>query len=406
MARFAGRALLHAAAALSAASALLAGTSPVATADTPITSVRALEWWLDSMHAPDQIWKLSTGKGVTVAVIDSGVDANHPDLVGKVLPGQNFSALSGGADTDADGHGTGMASFIVGSGRGFGGKGMYGLAPDATILPLRVVGKGSTEDAFAADLAAQLTSAIRAAADSDARIISISMGQQENEANVHAAVDYALGKGKLVIAAVGNDGQHGDPVEYPAAFPGVVGVAATGQDGRTTAESEHGAQVAFTAPGDNMYRACVGPSGYCWAHGTSDATALTSASAALVWSVHPDWTANQVIRVLIDTASSGGNPGARDPYFGFGIVRPREALANPGDPGAADVNPLLPAAATPSPAATPGGTTNPTTAPQTAKQSTASSSGGSVLWIALGAAVVVLAGAVGAFVVIRRRTRP
>ncbi|WP_370077540.1 type VII secretion-associated serine protease mycosin [Streptacidiphilus sp. MAP12-16] len=392
---------------LCAAAALLPGNAAKATADSGVSSIRATEWWLDSMHAPDQVWKVSTGSGITVAVIDSGVNANHPDLVGKVLPGQNFSKLSGGATTDADGHGTGMASFIVGQGRGWNGQGMYGLAPGATVLPYRVVKQGANEAVASADFSVQLSAALRAAADSDAKIISISQGQPEDDPNVRNAVAYAFSKGKLIVAAVGNDGKNGNPVNYPAGIPGVLGVAATDSRGQVTAESESGPQVALTADGDNMHNACVGPSGYCWSHGTSDSAALVSASAALLWSVHPSWTANQVIRVLINTANAGGKPGVHDDHFGYGVIRPRIALATPGDPGAADVNPLIPVAATTAPPATstPAATAG-QAAPQAAKQSTGSSSSSSVLWIAIGAAVVVLAGAVVAFILIRRRNRP
>ena len=404
MARTGRWGLLRAVAVFCAAAGLVTAGGQTASADT-VTSIRATEWWLSAMHAPDLMWKTSTGKGITVAVIDSGVKANHPDLVGKVLPGKNFSALSGGATSDVDGHGTGMASFIAGTGKGWDGKGMYGLAPDVKILPLRVVGKGSNEAVFSVSFAGQLSAAIRYAADSDAKILNISMGQVENEPNVRSAVNYAIAKGKLVVAAVGNDGKSGDPVEYPAAFPGVVGVASDDKNAKIGTESEYGPQVAFAAPGEGMHRACTDPSGYCSSSGTSDATAIFSASAALVWAVHPDWTANQLVRVLIDTASTAGAVGVRDPHYGYGIVRPRDALAKPGDPGPGDVNPLLPVAASATPAPTTAAATPGAGAPSTAPTTAAKQSGGSGLWIGVGAAVVVVLGAVLAFVLVRRRRR-
>ncbi|QMU74280.1 type VII secretion-associated serine protease mycosin [Streptacidiphilus sp. P02-A3a] len=385
---------------LAATMALVSGGASSAGASPSLTSIRAQEWWIDAMHVPDAVWPISTGKGITIAEIDSGVDADHPDLAGQVLPGQNFSALPGGADTDTDGHGTGMASFMVGTGKGWDDNGMYGLAPGAKILPLRIVPAGGNEDVFSMDFAKQMSEAIRAAADSSAQVINISMSQTEDESNVRNAVEYALSKGKLIVAAVGNDGASGNPAEYPAAFPGVVGVGETDQKGNVATESEYGPQVALTAPGANMYRACVGPTGYCTSHGTSDSTALVSASAALLWSVHPTWTADQVIRVLMNTANAGSRPGVHDPYFGYGLVRPRVALVTPGDPGAAGVNPLLPVVAASSVAPKAG-------SPGAGRAGGAvarGSGGGAGVLVGAGVGVLVLAG-VGGVVVRRRRLR-
>ena len=408
MERSARWSLLRVLAAASAAVALALGGNIPASATAPVTSIRAQEWWLTAMHASDVIWPRSTGIGITVAVIDSGVDANHPDLVGQVLPGQNFSALPGDADTDADGHGTGMASFIAGTGKGWNGQGMYGLAPGAKILPYRVSGAGENELTFSTSLAKQLTEAIRAAADSNAQIINISMAQIEDEANVHSAIDYALAKGKLIVAGVGNDGTNGDPLEYPAAFPGVVGVGETTPQSNIAPESEHGPQVALVAPGGGMYRACVGPSGYCTSHGTSDSTAIVSASAALIWSVHPTWTADQIIRVMINTANHANiEPGIPNYYTGNGVVRPRIALVTPGDPGPADINPLIAAAARQS--ATPQASAASTAPSGSAQQASAKSgSSGSTPWLAIviAAVIVILVAVVVVIVVKRRRGRP
>jgi type VII secretion-associated serine protease mycosin len=420
MERSGRRVLPRALAAVGAATALLLGAAVVpASADT-VSSIRATEWWLDSMQA-STMWKTSTGSGITVAVIDSGVKADHPDLQSKVIQGKNFSPLAGGATTDVDGHGTGMASLIVGTGKGWNGQGMVGLAPGAKVLPVRVVGQGANQAVEAVDFARQLSAAIRYAADSDAKILSISMAQQENESNVSSAVSYALSKGKLIVAGAGNDAQRGNLVEYPAAFSGVVGVGSVDRNAKIASYSEYGSQVALSAPGENMHEACLNSSGYCLTGGTSNATAIVSASAALLWSVHPSWTANQIIRVLMDTASDSTNdqPAAQDPHYGYGIVRPRIALTNPGNPGSADVNPLSgvstsstadPSAST---AASAGASAAPTAGASTTASSTApsttaakkSSSSSSLLWIGLGVAAVVVASVV-VFLILRRRNRP
>ncbi|MFJ6212628.1 type VII secretion-associated serine protease mycosin [Streptomyces sp. NPDC092296] len=400
------------AAVLASTGVLLLGGAvvPASAAD----SIRSQQWYLDVMKAP-QMWKTSTGQGITVAVIDSGVKADHPDLVGQVLPGKNFSDLPGGATTDVDGHGTGIADLIAGTGKGNGGQGAYGLAPGARILPIRVVATGDNQAEAAPKAVEEIAAAIRYAADSDARIINMSLGLSSGAAELQAAADYARSKGKLLIAAVGNSGDTGNAVNYPAALEGVVGVSAVDSSLNATAESEHGPQVDLTAPGADIYRACTGPSGYCKGHGTSDAAALVSASAALVWAKHPDWTANQVLRVLINTAGSDGS--GRSDFIGYGMVRPRIALTTPGDPGAPDVDPLAAPgqpATSAAPSAEPteaaggaagapsGEASQPSGDGAPAQAAESKGGGGAGLWIGVGAAVLVVV-VIVVVVLVRRR---
>ncbi len=316
-------------------------TAGVAATPAQAETVRSQQWHLDAMHA-DEMWKVSTGEGITVAVIDTGVDDSLPDLQGQVLEGKDFSGQAGGAHRDAYDHGTAMAALIAGTGKRANGSGSFGLAPGAKILPLRVTdgtqARNEAEDSR--DFSASVSAAIRYAADSEAKILNISMSQQNDSPQISEAVRYALQRGKLIFAAVGNSGGKGNPVQYPAAMPGVIGVAAIGRDGTSTNESEHGPQVALAAPGDEMVSACAGGTQLCKGHGTSDASAIASASAALLWSVHPTWTANQITRVLINTAGGPENGKKRSDLIGYGAVRPRIALKDPGDPGPADVSPL------------------------------------------------------------------
>ncbi|MFD7163975.1 type VII secretion-associated serine protease mycosin [Streptomyces violascens] len=317
-------------------------------------STREKQWFLDAMKA-DTMWQTSTGKGITVAVIDSGVDPNNPDLLGQVLPGRDFAQDQPGDEhDDYEGHGTGMAGLIAGTGARGGGKGAFGLAPGAKILPIRMPKATDTITQAEGDkrFNAIAPQAIRYAADQNAKVINISLGVPEGSPQLTAAVKYALEKGSLVFAAVGNSGNIDNEVEYPAATPGVVGVAAVGRDLRKTAESEYGPQVDVAAPGDDIVAACGGGTGLCTSHGTSDATALASASAALIWSKHPSWTNNQVLRVMLNTVGGPTDGAKRNDSIGYGIVRPRVALENPGDPGPADVYPLpglIPPAAPPVP---------------------------------------------------------
>ncbi|RLV08993.1 type VII secretion-associated serine protease mycosin [Streptomyces griseocarneus] len=304
-------------------------------------SIRSQQWHLDAMHA-DEMWETSTGQGVTVAVIDTGVDDSLSDLRGQVLEGRDFSGQPGGAHADPENHGTQMAALIAATGKRSAMDGSFGLAPGTKILPLRVTNgsEARNEAENKKNFARTVSAAIRYAADSDAKILNISMGNQGKSPELEQAVQYALDKGKLIFAAVGNSGDKGNDVEYPAGFPGVLGVAANNRDAYATKESQHGPQVTLAAPGEDIVAACAGGTELCKGHGTSAATALASASAALIWSVHPTWTANQIARVLINTA--GGNDGkkSRSDFLGYGAVRPRIALKDPGDPGPADVSPL------------------------------------------------------------------
>ncbi|MFJ9692939.1 type VII secretion-associated serine protease mycosin [Kitasatospora sp. NPDC101183] len=406
-----------------AAGAILAAAvvvGPVAGPAVAEDTIRQQQWHLESMHAPE-MWKTSTGQGVTVAVIDAGFNLEHPDLAGQFLPGKDFSGSTGGVGADSSGHGTGMASLIAGTGKGNGGTGAQGLAPGVKILPLKFdngsVGQGAM---VSSTFLGQIGEAITYAADQGAKVISISQGMNavvplpEEVDKLKGVIAAARAKGVLIFASAGNEGQKGNPVEYPGALPGVIAVGATDQSGTVTDESEHGPQVTFVAPGNDMIAACTSPTGYCKSHGTSDSTALASAAAALVWSVHPEWTGNQVLRVLLNTAGKPKDGTSRTDYLGYGSVRPRIALTTPGDPGPADVFPLAVETAkptAPAPSASAPVTSAVGAPPQSAsgtpaaapKADASSGSGGSTLPIVAGAAaaLVVVAGAV--FLLARRR---
>lgn len=292
-------------------------------------SARAKEWYLDAWKI-DEAWQISRGDGVTVAVVDTGVDATHPDLVGQIV-----GAPLG--DGDINGHGTAIASMIAGSGVNGGGQGVWGVAPKAKVLSFRVPDTPKS-GIFDPDRVAY---SIREAADSQARIINISIAGAVNWPAQASAVEYALGRGKLVVAGAGNANENGRVPVYPAAYPGVVGVGAVDQNGKTWSNSNQGSWVSLAAPGTRIASACIESTRYCLSDGTSASAALTSGIAALVWSAHPDWTANQVIKRLIDTTSKGNGEVVPNDEIGFGIVSARQALQSTAPPGPADVNPLM-----------------------------------------------------------------
>ncbi|MFI9342503.1 type VII secretion-associated serine protease mycosin [Streptomyces sp. NPDC052773] len=399
---------LRAAACLIAGFLLVGGTANQAHAD----STRSQQWHLDAMRA-EEMWQVTTGKGITVAVLDSGVDPDNPDLRGRVLKGRDFAPADrpGDEHTDYDeelGHGTGMAGLIAGTGAYGGGKGAFGLAPGAKILPVRLP---ATADYNAKKFNEKVAEAIRYAADAGARVINLSVGLPRSP-QLTSAVRYALKKGSLVFAAVGNNGDKNNDREYPAAEPGVVGVAAVGKDLHRTSFSQYGPQVDMAAPGEDMVHACGTETGLCKTSGTSDATALASASAALIWSKHPTWTNNQVLRVMLNTIGAPTDGAKRNDSIGYGIVRPRIALQNPGDPGPADDYPLpdLPAAASsPSPAASAPASPEAGSAAEdhdtTGANATGAQDDDSTLRVALGVGAAVVLAAAGAAVVVARTRR-
>ncbi|QDI68703.1 type VII secretion-associated serine protease mycosin [Streptomyces calvus] len=403
---------------LSVASAAL-GLLLVCVAATPAhaDSVRDMQWHLDAMHA-EEMWKITKGQGITVAVIDSGVDDSLVDLKGQVLDGKDYSEQRGDEHTDIEGHGTSIAALIAATGARGSEHGSYGLAPAAKILPIRM--RYATENYGQVDNKAEysrvLTRAIRYAADTDAQIINISMGSSNapgrknvGTPELASAVRYAIGKGKLIFAAAGNSGNTSNLPEYPASTPGVVGVGAITEQIKRLPISQHGAEVDVTAPGHNMVYACLTGTQVCRSEGTSDATAIASASAALIWSKHPEWTNNQVLRVLINTMKGNEESWTRNDDFGYGIVRPRVALTDPGDPGPADEYPLpdLAAAASPSPSpeGAPSADAERGTAPKPASAAATDSGGLQPSWVALGVAAAAILAAAVAVPMLRARRR-
>ncbi|MFJ4191263.1 S8 family serine peptidase [Kitasatospora sp. NPDC089509] len=408
------------AASLVAVGVVIGPVAAPAIADGPI---RPDQWHLDAMHAPE-MWKTSKGDGITVAVIDGGFKLDHPDLAGQFLPGKDFSGGSGGVGSYGDGHGTQMASLIAGTGKSAGGTGAYGLAPGAKILPLKI-NNGTVGPVVSTDFLGQVGQAVTYAVDQGAKVVNISQGISAVSTSpgdvdkLSKTLAMARSKGVLVVSSVGNSAQDGNLAEYPSALPDVVGVGAVGRDVVATSESQQGPQVVLAAPGVDMVEACTGNTGYCKSHGTSDAAALVSASAALVWSVHKDWTANQVLRVLINTASKPTDGSVRNNDVGYGVVRPRVALTDPGDPGPADVSPVpaadpVPAASPSASAGSPAPAASPSVpagspsavaagAPTVAASSGSSGSGGVLPVVGGGAAGLVVVAAV--VVLVRRRRR-
>ena len=374
------RRALHLVGAGALTGALLLGTAPTASADY----IRDQQWPLKAFAAK-KIWEHSTGKGVVVAVVDSGVEASHPDLRGQVLPGKDVTKEGGDPHDDVTGHGSAMAGLIAGHGHGPGGDdGVMGLAPDAKIMPIRV----SHGDSFGESQA--LSAGVRYAVDHGADVINISLGTGPDTRD-RRAISYALEHDVVVVAGTGNTaGKHEN---FPAAYSGVVSVGGVDQSGSLWKKSSWGSNTTLVGPATNDM--VVDPTrdrGYALADGTSDATAFVSASAALVIEAHPDLTAGQVITRLIKTAKiptdADSNSKMPDPKFGYGIVRPLRAVTY-DIPAGPKVGPLT--QPTESTSSEPAQSSPPADADhQSASDSQSSSSNNVFVYVLIGIGVLVV----------------
>ncbi len=272
------------------------------------------QWGLAAVGAP-AAWKVSSGADgqipVRVAVVDSGVDGSHEDLVGSVLEG--FDAISGGNGwVDDAGHGTHVAGIVVA--HRDNATGGSGLAPAAQVLPVRVLngdGFGDHED---------IAEGIVWAVDAGADVINLSLGGPESTPILESAVNYAVANGVVVVAAAGNARLEGNEVSYPAAYDGVIAVAAAAPDGRSAMFSNTGSYVDIAAPGFSIVSTV--PGGYLNLSGTSQAAPFVSAASALL--LASGVAAGDVERRLERSAGSSPSPAVE---VGAGFVDVGNAVA-------------------------------------------------------------------------------
>ncbi|MEU2792746.1 S8 family serine peptidase [Streptomyces sp. NPDC007100] len=367
--------------------ALLLAAGGTAHAD----QVRSGQWPLEAFGAKD-IWKQATGKGVTVALIETGIRTSHQDLTGQFVPGKDFSQGVDGSEAlkpgqDIRDHGTAMAGIIAGHGHGAdGAQGIKGLAPGAKIMPLTAYKNESM--------------ATRYAADHGADVINMSYGVTR-DADTCESIRYALEKGAIVVAGVGNDGT--SKKNYPAACPGVIGVGAVNQYGETWSRSNYNDTVDLLAPGEGIpFAQGKSDSAYTVSDGTSPATAYVSAAAALLREKFPGLTPGQIANRLVKTAGLAKPEKAKnlklpDAHYGYGFIQPAAALSRDIPAGPAQGPLAMPQGKAAQPAADPGAGNG---------QPSASSANTSK-WLVIGggALAVVVAGVVVAVVVSRRRGR-
>ncbi|MDH6516104.1 type VII secretion-associated serine protease mycosin [Streptomyces sp. SAI-135] len=309
--------------ALSAAAltgALVLAAAPAASAD----QTRQAQWALQTLQAEDA-WKISEGNGVTVAVIDTGVNSEHVDLQGNVLQGKDFTDGDDDASPDASeddpSHGTEMAAVIAGHGHGADGNdGVMGLAPKSKILPIR----DDTDRDFS------FADEIRYAVDHDASVINISGFTTKDNVADREAIAYALEHDVLVVAGAGN--QNKDPlIQYPAKYPGVLAVGGVTQDGTSWDGGNSGPEVLLSAPATRIVSAGWPGNKLRISDGTSNSTAFVSGAAALLRSKYPELTAGQIANRLVKTAAlptSAKGVSLPDERYGYGEIRPLAALTD------------------------------------------------------------------------------
>ncbi|WP_091229740.1 S8 family serine peptidase [Microbacterium sp. 3J1] len=277
--------------------------------------------------------RLATGKGIVVAIVDSGVDASNPHLAGVVIGGVDLVGDGERSDglSDTTGHGTAIAGQIAA--QPVAGSGVVGLAPDARLLSVRVFRSNSPQDedkGFGPD-SRRLADGIHWAADNGADIINVSLSQSSDSSELRAAVEHAAAVGALVVASGGNrlsDADAEDAPRYPAAYEQALGVSAADASGRATDSSIHGPQVGVTAPGSNVLTAATG-GGDCVFAGdapaSSFATGYVSAAAALVAEAHPeDPPAGWAYRLTATALRADADE--RDDVDGWGFIQPSAAI--------------------------------------------------------------------------------
>src|SRR5690554_1105162 len=301
-------------ASLAIAASVLVVASP-ASAD----SIRDRQYWLNQ-YGISSAWNTTRGAGVTVAVIDTGIDGSHPDLTGQVVGGTDVSGVGSANGQTPVGssseHGTMVASLLAGHGHG-DGAGVIGVAPEAKLLAISMgfgAGTVSSDD--------QIATAVRWAVDNGADVINMSLTRNTLEwpESWDDAFLYAMQHDVVIVAAAGNRGSGTTQVGAPATMPGVLTVAGVDRSGRASFDaSSQGITISVAAPSEELVGA-LPDGGYAQWNGTSGATPLVAGLVALVRSAHPELDAGGVINRITETARQV--PGQRDPspIYGHGLI--------------------------------------------------------------------------------------
>ncbi len=303
---------------------LLAGPQNAGTA-ARADSVRNSEYWLDE-YGIRTAWKTTQGEGVTIAVIDTGVDGSVAELQGVVVGGTDVSGIGSPDGQTPIGsvgseHGTMVAALAAGRGTG-GNSGVIGSAPKASILSISI---GFGEGATSSD--DQIARAVRWAVDNGADVINMSLTRNTLDwpASWDDAFLYAEDNNVVVVAAAGNRGSGTTQVGAPATMPGVLTVAGVDINGEASFDaSSQGITIAVAAASEDLVGVVPGGGHVIW-NGTSGATPIVAGIVALVKAAHPELDAANIINRVVSTARDEGAPGP-DPIYGFGLIDAQAAV--------------------------------------------------------------------------------
>jgi hypothetical protein len=355
---------LHRRATAAVAAGLAATCLGVAAAPAFADTVRNQEWWLSSLHVT-KAWLSSRGAGVTVAVLDTGVDTTQPDLAGSVTTGRDFTGSGRTAGGPFWGvHGTAVATLIAGHGHGpHHADGIIGVAPQAKILSVRVTEENKdpllASPAAVAALPAAIARGILYAVRHGAQVIDLPLDPAAQAGGTtlggspqeRSAVRQALAKGVVLVAPSGDNGAGTDTVNYPAAYPGVISVGAFGRGFVKAPFTNLRPYATLTAAGNGVI-AANGPAGYAKLKSTSAASAVVAGIAALIRSQFPAFTPAQVEQALTTSTVFRHKNGRKD-GSGFGTVDAAAALLAAAKINATPTSSASPAAGNPTPPAAP-----------------------------------------------------
>lgn len=301
-------------AAIASSSALILTTAMPAGADP---RGREDQWWFSAWAIEEKVWPINKGAGVTVAVIDNGVNGRIPDLRGALVPGTDVRWTGGDGQIAPtsdlyDSPGTGMAGLISSQGTG---TGYMGIAPEAKIMP--VASDFSVWD-----------KAIRVAVDHGAKVISLSQGFAAHDGcrpTLQQAISYAVERDVVVVASAGNEGGQANKPLEPGDCIGVLTVGAVDHQRTPWAKTQRQPYISVAAPGVAVNTLRADGEIIDNVSGTSQAGALTAAVAALIRSKYPQMPARQVVQRILTTAKDVG-PQGKDDMSGYGVVIPHDAL--------------------------------------------------------------------------------
>jgi thermitase len=279
-----------------------------------------IQYGLNQKAVPET-WKATKGDpNLIVAVVDTGIDYTHPDLQDRVVLGQDFTFRPGlifnrkdkDGPMDDNAHGTHCAGIIGATANN--GIGIAGVAPDVKLMAVKVLGASGGGSQY------DVMKGVAYAVTNGAKVVSMSLGGTATTSVERQFSEAAVQSGALIVAAAGNSA---DGLGFPAAYPGILSVGATDSGGNLAKFSNHDETMGVTAPGVGILSTIPGNT-YAKFSGTSMAAPFVSGVAALVWSAHPDWTAEQVKAQIENTATDKGAPGV-DSLYGHGEVNVQAA---------------------------------------------------------------------------------